>query len=81
MVADRKALIDSERQRIKAATEGGISATDKQRRLDQLRAAILKAAAKRELALRKVEGDDFMVRSVHPELAIFKQAEVERLAR
>jgi len=45
MVADRKALIDSERQRIKAATEGGISATDKQRRLDQLRAAILKAAA------------------------------------
>src|SRR5215475_11954028 len=49
VVANRKALLDSERARVKARTEGGISATDRQRRLDQLRAAILKAAAKREL--------------------------------
>ena len=60
----------------------GISAPDKQRRLDELRGAILKAAARRELALRAVEGvGEFQPRPVHPELLIYRQAEVERLAR
>ena len=40
--------------------------------LDQLRGATLKVVAKRELALR--------ARPVHPELAIYKEAAVERLA-
>jgi hypothetical protein len=82
MVANPKALLDSERARIKAQTEGGISATDRQRRLDQLRAAILRAAGQRELALREVEGEgEFLPRPVHPELAIFRHGEVERLTR
>jgi hypothetical protein len=51
IVANKKAVIDSERARIKSQTEGGISAADRKRRLDQLRAAILGAAAQRELAL------------------------------
>jgi hypothetical protein len=82
MVANRKGLLYSERARIQAQTEGGLSATDKQRRLDQLRAAILKAAARRELALRKVEGvGEFRPRDVHPELVIYPATEVEGLAR
>jgi hypothetical protein len=39
----------------KADTEEGLSATDKQRRLDQLRAAIVRTGARRKLALREVE--------------------------
>jgi hypothetical protein len=73
MVANRKALIDCERTRVKAATEGGMSATDKQRRLDQLRAAVLRAAAQRELALRDVEGDGFQPRPAHAELSIYNE--------
>src|SRR5580693_6250530 len=78
LVANRKAVVDSERARIKAQTEGGISATDRQRRLDQLRAAILRASANRELLVRATEGDgEFQPRVIHPELAIYKQAAVE----
>src|SRR5262245_51441448 len=40
MAVNRKALIDAERQRIKAQTEHGISAADKQQRLAELRTAI-----------------------------------------
>jgi hypothetical protein len=81
IVANKKAVLDSERARVKAQTEGGISATDKRRRLDQLRAAILRAAAQRELALREVEGEgEFRPRDIHPELLIHRQADVERLA-
>jgi len=69
LVANKKAVLDSERARIKAQTEHGISAADKRQRIAELRAAILKAAAKRELELRKVEGAEFMPRPVHPELA------------
>jgi hypothetical protein len=44
--------------------------------------AILRTAARRELAIRAVEAvGEFQPRPVHPELLIFKQAEVERLAR
>jgi hypothetical protein len=82
LAANRKAIVDSERARIRAATEGGIGTADKARRLDEIRAAILRTAAKRELALRKVEGEgEFRPRPTHPELLIFPQAEVERLAR
>jgi hypothetical protein len=82
MVANRKALLDSERARIKTLAEAGISATDRRRRLDQLSAAILRAAARRELALREIEGaGEFQPRPVHAELAIFQRGEVERLAR
>src|SRR5260370_31315078 len=65
LVANRKAVIDSERSRVRAATEGGISAADKVRRLDELRRQIMKAAAKRELAVRGIEGDGFMPRPLH----------------
>lgn len=82
MVANRKAILDAERARIKAQTEHGISAAAKQRRLDELRASILKAAAKRELALREIErAGEFQPRPVHAELAILKLREIERLAR
>jgi hypothetical protein len=81
LVANKKAVLDSERSRVGAATEGGMSATDRQRRLDQLRGAILQASAKRELLVRATEGDgEFQPRVIHPELAIYKQAAVERLA-
>jgi hypothetical protein len=75
MVANKKALLDSERARVKAQTEGGISATDKQRRLADLERALLKAAAKRELLLREQEtAGEFSARPVHPELAVYKRS-------
>ena len=52
-------------QRIAAQGEG-LSAADKARKLDQLRGAILTAAAKRELTLRAIEGTEFLPRPVHP---------------
>jgi hypothetical protein len=59
-----------------------MSATDRQRRLDQLRAAILRTAARRELALREIEGEgEFRPRGVRPEILIFTEAAVEQLAR
>ena len=51
-----------------------------QLKLDELRGAILRAAAKREFAVREIEGDGFLPRPVYPELAICKEAAVERLA-
>jgi hypothetical protein len=80
VVANKKALIDAERQRIKAQTEGGISATDKQRRLDELRVAVLRLSAQRELLVREVEGREFHARPVHAELVVYRQYDVERLA-
>ena len=81
MVANGKALLDSERARIKAETANGVTAADRARRLAELRAAVLKLAARRELALREVERDgEFQPRVIHPELAIYKEAAVERLA-
>jgi hypothetical protein len=81
VVANRKALIDSERSRIKVDTEGGIAAPDKARRLEQLRSAVLRAAAQRELLLRDQEVvGEFRPRPVHAELAVCKRSEIERLA-
>jgi hypothetical protein len=80
MIANPKALLDSERVRIRAETANGVPAADKARRLDQLRRQILQAAARRELLVRDLEGDNFMVRPVHPELVVYRRAEVERLA-
>lgn len=82
MVVGADKMLKAERQRIEAQGEG-LTAADKARRLDELRAAILKAAARRELLIREEndERDDFLVpRPIHPELAIFTQAEIERLA-
>jgi hypothetical protein len=81
MVVGADQLLQVERQRIEAQGEG-MSAADKARKLDQLRRQILQAAARRELALRQIERTEFMPRAaVHPELAIYKQAAVEQLAR
>jgi hypothetical protein len=80
MVGNSKALLAAERLRLEAAGVG-LSNADKVKRLTELRATILKAAARRELALRKIEGAEFMPRPVHPELAIYRQGQVERLAR
>jgi hypothetical protein len=46
------------------------------------RIAILRAAAKRELLVRKQEtAGEFSAWPVHAELAVYKRSEVERLAR
>jgi hypothetical protein len=65
------------RQGRRMGGEGG-----KQRRLDQLRAAILQAAARRELALRETEREgEFQPRLVHAELSSYERSAVQRLAR
>ena len=79
MVVGADKLLKVERQRIEQQGEG-MSPTDKARKLDELRCQILHTAAKRELAVREIEGEGFVVRPVHPELIIYKQAAVERLA-
>jgi len=79
MVIDAEKILKTEHQRIAAEGEG-LSAADKARKLDELRRAILRTAAKRELATRATEGDGFLPRVVHPELAIYKRTAVERLA-
>lgn len=80
MVVNSAALLKTERQRIEAQGEG-LSAPAKAERLDELRRQILKAAAKRELAVREIERDgEFQPRVIHPELAIYRQAAVERAA-
>jgi hypothetical protein len=58
----------------------GLAAADKLRKSNELRRQILRAAAKRELGLR-AEGAELMPRVIHPELAIYRQAAVEQLAR
>jgi len=73
-------LLQAERKRIAAQGEG-LAAADKARRLEQLHGAILHAAARRELAVREIEGEGFVPRPVHPELAIYKRTAVEALAR
>jgi hypothetical protein len=80
MVVGADKLLRAERERIAQAGEG-LSGADKARRLDQLRRQVLQVAARRELALREVEGEgEYRPRDAHPELAIFRQADVERLA-
>ena len=79
MVVGADKLLKAEHERIAAQGEG-LSAVDKQRRLDQLRRQILQAAARRELLVRDLEGDGFMARPVHSELMIYKRTAVERLA-
>jgi phage-related tail protein len=81
MVVGADQLLRADRQRIEAQGEG-MSAADKARKLAELRRQILCTAAKRELALREVEGDgEFQPRVTHPELAIYRLAVVEQLAR
>jgi hypothetical protein len=81
MVVNSAALLKAERQRIEAQGEG-LSPPAKAERLDELRRQILEAAAKHELALREIEGDgEFQPRVTHPELAIYRLAVVEHLAR
>lgn len=73
-------ILKTERARIEQQGEG-MTAADKARRLQQLRGQILRAAARRELAVREVEGDGFMPRPVHAELAVFGRTAVQALAR
>jgi hypothetical protein len=79
MVVGSAQLLAAERERIASAGEG-LSQRERTERLAQLRREIERLAAQRELALRAVEGDGFLPRPVHPELLIYKQADVERLA-
>jgi hypothetical protein len=79
MVVGADKILKVERQRIEQQGEG-LTAADKARKLDDLRRAVLHTAAKREIAVRAVEGGEFLPRVVHPELAIYRQAAVERLA-
>jgi hypothetical protein len=80
MVVGAEKILKVERARIEAQGEG-LSTPAKAERLAQLRRQIERLAAKRELAVREIEGDGFLPRPVHPELLVFPQAEVERLAR
>lgn len=80
MVANGPKVLQAERERIERQGEG-LSNADKRRRLDQLAAAVLRLAAQREVALRPLEGDEFFARPIHAELAIFKAAAVEAIAR
>jgi hypothetical protein len=80
MVVGGRELLKVERQRIEAQGEG-MTVADRERRIAELRAAMLKAAARRELLVREIEGAEFMPRPVHPELVVYRQADVERLAR
>jgi hypothetical protein len=80
MVVGADKILKVERDRIAAAGEG-VTAADKTKRLADLDRAILWTAAKRELLLREQEAPgEFRTRDVHPELLIYKQADVERLA-
>lgn len=80
MVANGKALLDSERVRVKAMTDGGIAVADKHQRLADLKRAILRTAARRAKLVRST--GEFLPRSaVHPELVIATGAELEQLAR
>ena len=79
MVVGSAQLLKVERARIEARGEG-LSKREKTERIAQLRRQIERLAAKRELAVREIEGDGFMPRPVHAELAIYRQGDVERLA-
>lgn len=60
LAGNRKAVEAAERLRIKPRTEGGLSTSERTRKLADLRAELLRIAERREIALRKVEGDDFL---------------------
>jgi hypothetical protein len=81
MVVGADRILKVERARIEQQGEG-LSASDKSRRLADLDRAILRTAAKRELLTREREAPgEFLPRpEVHPELAVFRQADVEQLA-
>jgi hypothetical protein len=81
MVTGGDKMLKAERARLEAQGEG-MTAADKERRLDQLRLAILKAAAQRELMLREVEREgEFQPRpSVHAEMVVWKRGDLEQLA-
>ena len=83
VVAGRKQLIELGKARLRAATEGGISAADKPQQIAELERAILRLAAKRELLVRATEADgEFKPRPpLHAELAVFRQDSVAQLAR
>jgi hypothetical protein len=80
MVVGADKILNAERARIEQHGEG-LTSVDKTRKLDELHRQILQVAARRELALRQVDGDgEFLPRPTHPEMAIFQRREVERLA-
>jgi hypothetical protein len=79
MAANGPALLKVERMRIEQAGEG-MSAIDRSKRLAEIDASLLKAAAKRELLVREIEGAEFMPRPVHAELVVFPLADPQRMA-
>jgi hypothetical protein len=79
MVVGADKVLKAEHQRIAALGEG-MAAADKERRLTHLRAALLAAACRRELALMDLPGSLLAPREVHPELIVYPRAELERIA-
>jgi hypothetical protein len=79
MVIGAEKILKIERQRIEQAGEG-MSAADKARKLEQLRAQVEAAAARREFLVRR-ERDDFEIARPVPILAIVETADLERAAR
>jgi hypothetical protein len=81
MVIDPAKILRVERDRIAAAGEG-MTAADKAKRLAHLESAIERTANKVELLLREREAPgEFLPRPEgYAHLAVFRQADVERLA-
>ena len=72
MVVGPDKLLKAEPQRIAAA--------DKERGLEYLRKSALASACRRKLALRQIEGIDFLPRGVHSELMVCPQVELKCIA-
>lgn len=83
VVGNRDKVLESQRQRVKEKTAGGISAADKQRRLADLQRAIERTVAKRVLLVRAAtKGDDEFLSPppVLEHLVCAKQSYLEQLA-
>jgi hypothetical protein len=57
-----------------------MAAADKERGLEHLLTPVLAAACRRKLALRQIEGIDFLPRGVHSELMVWPQVELKCIA-
>jgi hypothetical protein len=82
LAGNRKAIEAAERARIKVKTEGGLSTSERTRKLADLRAELKRAAALRSLGLRKLGGDAEFLEppGPHPEFVIATEAYLRRLA-
>ena len=83
VLTNRKALIEAERARVTAATEGGIGAADRRQRQPKIARDVLRLAARREMLIRATEAEgEWKPRPpIHPELSVFRQQALEEIAR